>query len=181
MDEQRKIDEAKYFLSRMQPDEQEPTEYSYDLSAFLSAARSALQYALDEAKAKASGQAWYESAVRSSAVVKFFKDKRDLSIHVEPVVPSRAINVSVTESIRVSSSIISIAIRNADGTVEKSEPVEPTQPAVQVPLPPSTSSVSIRFHFQDWPGQENVNALCHEYLQQVQAIVADGRQHGFIT
>lgn len=119
--------------------------------------------------------------MRASAVAKFFKDKRDLSIHVEPVVPNRAISVCITESIRVSASLTSITIRNADGTVEKSEAVESTQPSQQPPAPPSSSSVSIRFHFRDWPGQEDVNVLCHEYLQQVQAIVADGRQRGFIT
>lgn len=181
MNEERKIDEAKYFLSRMRPDEQEPAEYSYDLSAFLSAARSALQYALDEAKTKVGGQAWYESAMRASAVAKFFKDKRNLSIHTEPVVPNRTINVCITDSIRVSASLTGVTIRNEDGKVERSKAVESTKQAQQPPLPPTTSSVSIRFYFHDWPGPEDVNVLCHEYLQQLQAIVADGSQRGFIT
>lgn len=55
MYEQEKLDEARYFLSQMAMSADQPRAFRYELSAFLSAARSALQYALDEARAKVGG------------------------------------------------------------------------------------------------------------------------------
>jgi hypothetical protein len=55
MYEQEKIEEAEYFLEGMrQATEARP--FQFELSAFLSAARSALQYALKEAKGKCGSQ-----------------------------------------------------------------------------------------------------------------------------
>lgn len=180
MNEQRKIDEAKYFLSRMDPDEKDPTEYSYDLSAFLSAARSALQYALEEARSKTGGQAWYDSAIGAYDITKFLKDKRDLSIHVKPVVPNKTTNVDITESVAVTDALVSITITRADGTVEKSESTESGKPRPSNSTA-STSSVFSEFYFQDWSGEEDVNTLCKQYLHQIEIIVSDGRKRGFLT
>jgi hypothetical protein len=83
----------------------DPEAFQYELSAFLSAARSVLQYALEEAKQKPNGQRWYEAQVSGNAVLKFFKDKRDLNIHAESVRPSRHIAVAITEHITFSESI----------------------------------------------------------------------------
>ena len=51
MREQDKIAEADHFLARMNQSPEAPS-FRYELSAFLSASRSALQYALEEAKTK---------------------------------------------------------------------------------------------------------------------------------
>ncbi|MDQ7839356.1 MAG: hypothetical protein RDU59_12785 [Thermodesulfobacteriota bacterium] len=105
MHEQEKLKEARYFARRMEASIDDPEAFQYELSAFLSAARSVLQYALDEAKQKPNGQRWYEAQVSGNAVLKFFKDKRDLNIHAEPVRPSRHIAVAITEHITISESI----------------------------------------------------------------------------
>src|SRR5436309_11754921 len=62
--------------------------FTRELSAFMSAARSVLRYALEEAKLKPGGQHWYDQAM-AGPLLSFFKDKRDISIHKRPVDPVR--------------------------------------------------------------------------------------------
>src|SRR4029077_18270659 len=97
MHEQTKINEAKYFLAQMTALVDDRAAFNFNLSAFLAAARSALQYAYEEAKSQSGGQAWYDGQVGGKPIVKFFKDKRNVSIYVNPVSPSAKIGVSVTE------------------------------------------------------------------------------------
>lgn len=49
MNERYKIGEAKYFLARMEESIRDRMAFRYNLSAFLSAARSVTQYAYEEA------------------------------------------------------------------------------------------------------------------------------------
>jgi hypothetical protein len=49
-----KLAEAEYFYGRMQAERYNDAAFLHNLSAFLAAARSVLQYALKEAKAKSS-------------------------------------------------------------------------------------------------------------------------------
>lgn len=60
MNEDQKIEEAQYFLDKLTNPDLEHPGFSFELSAFLTAARSALQYALEEARLKTGGQAWYD-------------------------------------------------------------------------------------------------------------------------
>src|SRR5262245_53350076 len=108
----------------------DPKAFQYELSAFLSAARSVLQYALEEAKQKPNGQRWYEAQVSGAAVLKFFKDKRDVNIHAEPVRPSRHIAVAFTEHMTISDSI-RIETQREDGTREIRDDKE--EPSVSKP------------------------------------------------
>ena len=85
MREEEKLAEAKYFLGRMKLAEAEANEvvYRYELSAFLSAARSVLQYACKESKDRGF-QGWYQKAVESDACIRYLKEERDLNIHSKP-------------------------------------------------------------------------------------------------
>jgi hypothetical protein len=88
MREAEKIEEAEFFYAHLVNVEKSrsanPDTFKFFLSAFLSAARSVLQYAHREAVGKPGGRGWYKGAV-SSVVLQYFKDKRDDNIHVEPV------------------------------------------------------------------------------------------------
>ena len=67
MHEDLKIAEAQHFLQELiRSARRDPAVSRYSVSAFLSAARSALQYALEEAKCKPGGQSWYDSSVKGS-------------------------------------------------------------------------------------------------------------------
>ncbi|MGD0200917.1 MAG: hypothetical protein ABSD27_09230, partial [Bryobacteraceae bacterium] len=63
MHEATKISEAQFFLGKMSEAREEETAYRYYASAFLTAARSILQYAHEESQAKPSGQAWFDGEV----------------------------------------------------------------------------------------------------------------------
>ncbi len=63
MREASKLGEAEYFLSEMARVYENHRLFQYNLSAFLSAARSVLQYACKEATSRPGGQAWYEKQV----------------------------------------------------------------------------------------------------------------------
>jgi ABC-type transport system substrate-binding protein len=57
MNESQKIREAEYFLAQMDRERENAENFGHNLSAFLSSARSVLQYALEEAKPKPGGLA----------------------------------------------------------------------------------------------------------------------------
>ena len=85
MNERHKLEEARYFLQRMRDEHETPRHFRFELSAFLGAARSVLQYALEEAKGKAGGKRWYDQMVAQEPILTYFKDKRDANIHSAPV------------------------------------------------------------------------------------------------
>jgi hypothetical protein len=87
MHEERKLAEARYFLARMRQAELISDEqvYRFEISAFLSAARSVLQYACEEARARGA-QPWYQQAVESNECIRVLKDERDSNIHSKPAV-----------------------------------------------------------------------------------------------
>ncbi len=84
MHERKKFREAEYFYSKMIEGQGHRENFTYNLSAFLSSARSVLQYALNEVKAKTGGKKWYDDRISASAVMKFFKDKRDINSTPNP-------------------------------------------------------------------------------------------------
>jgi hypothetical protein len=180
VNEDHKIEEAQYFLNRLSDPHLEIREFSFELSAFLTAARSALQYALEEARLKPGGQAWYESQVKAAEAVKFFKEKRDVSVHAEPVIPKKVINIKMEEHLGIGD-FYSIEIINPDGTVVPDAPQETTTQQYTSGITRASSSASVTYHFSDWPDQESVAELCAEYLQQVSEIIHNGRVLDFIS
>jgi hypothetical protein len=175
--EQEKLNEARYFLRRMEASLNDPEAFQYELSAFLSSARSVLQYALEEAKQKPNGQRWYHAQVSGNAVLKFFKDKRDLNIHAKPVRPSRHVAVAITEHINISESI-RIEIQREDGTTE----IREHKDKAPAPEPQeSTAEVKIRYVFVDWGGPEDVIDLSKQYLAALENFVKSGRSSGIIS
>ena len=177
MYEESKLREARYFYSRMLSETDNRDNLLFDLSAFLSAARSVLQYALREAQTKPGGQQWYDNHVTSSKVLAFFKDKRDINVHTQPIQVSQHTSIQLTEVVPFSDSIL---IKKFDQNGQligeySSEPELPTQPAE---IPPKITN---RFTFPDWPGNEDVLQLCHLYLNELQRVVIDGQSKGFLT
>ncbi len=177
MHEQTKLDEAKYFLAQMCSVMNDRTAFNFNLSAFLAAARSVLQYAHKESQPQQGGPAWYDNAIAQHNTVRFFKDQRDISIHANPISPSATINVSVTDTLHLSDSVSATIVRN-DGTVEEI----PASPPAPNPTPAkSESTVTYQYFFTDWNGSDDVITLCGSYIAQLESIVADGCTKGFLT
>lgn len=178
MNEQHKLTEARYFLSRLGSLSSDSQKFSFYLSAFLSAARSVLQYAFEEAKTKPGGQAWYDNHVRQHPSMRYFKCKRDISIHVKPVVPNTHINADpLTASPSIHASLILQRIDHDGNVIEEwsessSAPVTTT---------PSSSSASVSYRFDDWAGPEDIETLCHQYFAAVEAVIKDGHAKTFLS
>ena len=184
MNKKAKIKEAKYFLARMKEEQDNREHFVHSLSAFLSAARSVLQYALNEVdpkenpSAKPGAKMWYDNLMSVSSTLKFFKRKRDFNIHVEPVHPSAHFQVTLTEKAGISESF-SIVHRDKDGKIISKYSSEPPKPK---PEKPETSvEHEVRYKFSDWTGDEDVITLCEKYIQELEKAVKDGVSKGFIT
>ncbi len=177
MHEQRKLQEAKYFYEQMLKETQTRENFEHNLSAFMAAARSVLQYAYKEAK-KSGGQNWYENWMSQNSILGYFKEKRDTGIHKEPVRPTRNIDIALRGSLQPSGSI-SIVKRDAKGNVVEafSSPQEPFESAL-----PEPSTLNIyHYRFADWSGPEDVLSLAELYLNVVVNLVEDGVKRGFLT
>jgi hypothetical protein len=157
MREQDKIDEAAFFLEEMAQREDRPGAYRYLTSAFLSAARSVLQYVCKEATQRAQGQAWYDSHMPPGSLLSYFRDKRDVNVHQEPVEAART--MTMRHGMRWP----------AD---EDEDDVRPPQPF---------ATMTYHYQFEDWPGPEDVPTLCWQYLDELRRVVADGQVKGFVT
>lgn len=176
MHEREKLRESGYFLGRMQVLLNEPGAFQYELSAFLSAARSVLQYAYEEAVQTPNGRQWYESQVSGNMILRFFKNKRDLNIHAQPVRPSRQISVSITEHINVSEAI-RITIQKVDGTTEVHEHADPPVQKTEEP----SAEMTVRYIFSDWSGSGDVIEISRQYLTMLESFVQAGLTKGVIS
>lgn len=177
MYEESKLKEARYFYSRMVSETDNRDNLLFDLSAFLSAARSVLQYSLREAQPKPGGQQWYDSHITSSKVLVFFKDKRDINVHTQPVQVNQHTSIQLTEVVHVSESI-HIKKFDQTGRLIDEYSSEPSKPSPAPKIPPKVTHRSI---FPDWSGTEDVLQLCHLYLKELQHVVEDGQNNNFLT
>ncbi len=155
MHERAKLKEANHFLEQMHAGKGNPGAFKHELSAFMGAARSVLQYALKEAKGKAGGQQWYDQA-KTNPLVLYFKNKRDTSIHERPVEPARKFETKAAGLLNI-----------GDDDDE-------------MMVPHSHIRIVERCEFRDWPGEE-VTELAMQYLTALERLVEDGIAKGWIT
>ena len=173
MYESEKLDEAEYFLQQMAKCRSDRLLHKYNLSAFLFAARSVLQFANNEAVSKLGGQTWYDGQVRNNPIAIFFKDRRDCSIHNEPVRPINEIQMHIEETLHFDDMAEAMVIRYDN----------PGPSKVQLPNWPHSSKVTMSgtCRFKEWNGPEDLPTLCSLYLGELRKIVADGQSKGFLT
>lgn len=183
MHEAQKLKEAWYFLGEMHAKVRDPHAFVHCLSAFLSASRSPIQYALAEAEArlgKKNAHKWHVAQLGKYKLVNFFKDERDVNIHVKPVDPKAIFQVEghVTLHIR------GAAHYRVNFVDDKGQPVEmaspPPEPVPASPPPSAPKEPEVRYEFADRPG-EDILVLCESYLREVEAYVKDAQNAGYVT
>ena len=144
----------------------------------LSAARSVLQYAREEAKnGQAGGLAWYDQKVSGDKVLRFLKDKRDLNIHHRPLKPAKHVLLRSAGRIYFTGSL-GIEIHRSDGSAEiREDHDEPT------PLKSDAEESwrETRWYFHDWPGSDDVVSLCSQYLAALTQFVDEGIRMAMIS
>lgn len=182
MDEQSKIAEAEHFYSEMVATVEERGWFEYSLSAFLTAARSVLQYAQKEATEKVGGQQWYDDRIGESTVLLFFKDERDLNIHDRPAKPSAHVEAKLQDGALLDDSAGAAGYDPHGNLLFKDEPAAIPKPR---PKPADRwtdrSSVDTTYYFKDWSGDEDVLELARKCLDELKDFVADGIAKRFLT
>lgn len=179
MHERKKIEEAKYFYSKMIEEQIHREKFIYNLSAFLSSARSVLQYALKEAKIKEEGQKWYDNFISNSTISKFFKCKRDINIHTVPIKTQAHYKVELKDTVHISDSV-SVILRDKDGDIKQQHSSGKPE-RLQYNKQQSPESIKIKYKFDDWAGTEDVLSLCQMYIQELEILIKDGVNKGVIN
>jgi len=177
MNEKKKLEESRYFLSKMERAQDETFEFKCNLSAFLSASRSVLQYAHEETKDTKSKVKWYESTVSKEPILKFFKDKRDINIHQQPISPSAKTTIGIHRTVNISASV-SVVVKDKEGNIKSEYHSKPSQTPPKMKPPETTKTVT--YYFSDWTGDEDVITLCKKYLDKLEKLVNDGIRQGHI-
>jgi len=187
-----KLREAKYFLDRMRETQQDRDPFKYNLSAFLSAARS-VRWVLEAEYGKSPGfKKWWNSKkewfglkeskgeklpditdpIRAANV--FFDETRNITIHARGIDPRAHIEAEITESVRVTSSFVAQVI-HADGTLgERRESRETEQ---EPPASSAEPTIKWRWYFEDLPPaveEKDVVTLSEEHVATLESFLSEG-------
>jgi hypothetical protein len=179
MHEQTKLREAKYFYGQMINNASDYEAFAFNFSAFLSAARSAMLYALEEASDRSNGQAWYDAQMSSSAVLRFFKCLRNMNIHVQPLKLSKSVTIQVFGAIAPSATL-TISKPNAQGNPDEQK-VAGWENQIPETLPQKPAKIEHRYNLQEWQGTEDVPSLTRKYLDEITRVIEDGVKKGYIS
>ncbi len=163
----------------MLANEQDRTAFGYNFSAFLSAARSVMYFARAEALTIPNGQVWYDGQI--TGVVKFLKDRRDVSVHARPLSPKKDINVAITENVRLGAEFAAVVTRGGEPLPSPDELEVRAEPEPQQLTPETSVTVTETYRLREWKGPQDIKTLCQQYLTELRRIVADGQSRGLLT
>jgi len=174
---QQKYDEVEYFLETMKENIEDRQKFRYNLSAFVSAARSVtfvLQNELEFSK-NPKFDKWYcekQTQMKRDKLFKFFKGKRDYAIHQKGTIDTRA-EISTTINLPMAASVgFEAIVIKADGTIENEKHSEPPTKPKLTPKPNDTEET--KWFFKDWSEpDEDVIALCARYTKELKIIVEE--------
>lgn len=158
MERSAKLEEAAFFLELMKR-AAEKRPFSYFLSAFLSAARSVLQYAHRETEVNPTAWKWYADAMAGSMLFQFFKEERNLNIHERPVAPTGHY-VMLAETGRFQARF--------SGEAPAVQAVAPSRPNMRT------------FYIADWQ-PETVEEVSDRYLAELRKLIEEGVRLGYVS
>jgi hypothetical protein len=134
-----------------------------------------MQYAHRDVQGDAGRVAWYDEKMAGSLVLQFFKDERDINIHERPVSLRSRHTIEARIQVNIAASL-SVTVRRADGSVEELGATEPKHRPEPLPSP---GKHTVQFFFSGWEPQDVVE-LCRMYVDELEAVVADGLSLGYI-
>lgn len=138
----------------MMINENKPGLFQFNYSAFLSAARSVLQYISEEVdpdhnpNAKRGAKKWYQEMVKSP-VIMFGRDERDENIHFAPASPSTHVII-----------VPNVIVADAET--------------------PASAKSWYKYTSSRWKGHEDLLEVCRIYLTKLEALVKDGVSKEYI-
>ena len=113
----------------------------------------------------------------ASPTLRFFKGKRDINIHANPVSPIANYNATFKETLGLSDSV-SVILRDKNGNIKQQYSSESHSKSEEIK---GQATIQVKYEFDDWDGNEDVLTLCQKYLQELERLVEDGVSKGFIT
>jgi hypothetical protein len=177
-----KLNEAYHFLEQLKEKQSERDVFRYNLSAFLSAARSVTLVMKKEFNKAPGFKEWYEKAegaMKKDTDMKLFVEKRNITLKESPAKPKARVDVIIevpTANLTINTFPPTVIITKADGTVERS--VEPeTTPSPITPVPDETKTegktiTKWRWFFEELPDKD-VTTACEEHIKKLESIVAE--------
>ena len=182
MHESAKLAEAEFFLAEAGERIADPEAFRYMVSAFLSASRSAVDYARREAFGHAGGQKWYDTFISGEPVMRFLADERNLNTHERPTQPGGHVDVYADDRFLFGESAVVEDFDRDGNLVRKLEPVGASEDAGRADEAAAAPEVQLEFHyrFDGWQGPEEIPELMRKYLDAIRRFLADGRKSGFI-
>lgn len=170
-----KLDEAKYFLEQMKLSIKDRRVFKYNLSAFLSSARSVTFILQKEYARNSKFKEWYgkkQIEMRKDELLNFFVRKRNYVVKKGPLETRAEVSVKVYESIIVSDNV-TVALKKHDGTEEIV--YQTAESEVKSKQKPKETEIEYRWFFEDYPGKDVV-ALCEEYLEKLTEIMEEAKK-----
>jgi hypothetical protein len=172
-----KLLEAMYFFGQMEKNSAERDTFRYNLSAFLSAARSVTLIMQNEFDKITGFGEWYSNKqveMNKDEIWKFFNEKRVATIHQGPIKPLAHYKMTICNPITFTVNVMSLKmiIKRTDGTIEerKSEPEPPLVPDKHSEHGEITTEVL--WYFDDLQDKDIVT-LSKEYLSKLENIVTE--------
>ena len=170
-DTRQKLEEAKYFLEQMQVSAEDRKKFAFNLSAFLSAARSVTFIMQSEFKSYPGFNDWYkdkQEEMNNDRDFKFFNKLRVATIHKKPVVPYKKIEIDISETIHISESV-TIRVTDKEGKVISEQTLEPKESKSS-----QETEVAIRhsWYFEKSP-HDDLFELCNKYIQKIEKLVGE--------
>ena len=166
-----KLEEARYFLEQMQVCVEDRKKFAFNLSAFLSAARSVTFIMQSESKSSPEFSDWYkdkQKEMNNDGDFRFFNDLRVATIHKKPVVPHKKTEIGISETIAISESI-TIRVIDKEGNVISEQTSEPKETK-----PPQEKEVTVKhsWYFEERPN-DDLLGLCNKYIQNIEKLVEE--------
>jgi hypothetical protein len=149
MDTQQKYNEAEYFLGMMKENDEDRQRFKYNLSAFLSAARSVTFVLQKESSKNPEFKEWYSKKqkwMKGDAVFKFFVGKRNYVLKERLIDPQAEISTTV-EVTCVASISVEVVVRDAEGNLKDYEYSEPPARPKHASNPNSREETKYKWFF----------------------------------
>jgi len=149
-----KLEEAFYFFNQMKENVDNKDNFKFNLSAFLSSARSITLFLQEEFNGNPRFEEWYphkQDEMRANSLMKFCKETRNDEVHVKRVDVEGHHEVSFTDTVGVTDTVQYI-LHRADGTID-------------------------RWYFTDFnDGEKDIIQLCLEYYNELRKILIEALQ-----
>jgi len=152
----------------------DPQILGFNLSAFVSAARSVTLFMQTECSESLHFNKWYESKqeeMRNDFTTKFFNELRRYTIHIHSIKMKRDISVKINEPpISISESVAVQVIRNGRVIQHSSSPQ--TNSATSGNASDTCSTQEIKMHFEERPQDDGIE-LCESHLMRIEQLVEE--------